>query len=50
MPKYKFEVEVDAQTFNQAEQVMQERIYYDEWYGFDYVVDFTSLNPNEEEE
>ena len=40
MNKHVFLVTVTADTEEQAAQVMSERLYHDEDYGFDYSVDF----------
>lgn len=40
MSEYVFAVTVTADTAEQAAQVMRERIYYAEDYGFDYTVDY----------
>lgn len=37
---FKFVVEVECQTPEQADEVMQERIGYDEDYGFEYQIDW----------
>ena len=38
--KYKFNVEVDCETIDEAHQVMAERLDPDEDYGFKYRVDW----------
>jgi hypothetical protein len=38
-------VEVQAETDEQADQVMRERIGHDEDLGFDYVIDYTIPDP-----
>lgn len=40
-----FTVTVETETEEQAEIVMRERIGFDEDYGFDYEIDFTSEKP-----
>ena len=39
--EYKFIVAVEAETLAQAQRVMQERIEYDEDYGFPYMLDWS---------
>lgn len=39
--EYKFIVSVEAETLEQAQQVMQERIEYSEDYGFSYMIDWS---------
>jgi hypothetical protein len=44
--EYRFVVIVKCETWEQAQQVIQERIYFDEDYGFDYEVDIvTPVDP-----
>jgi len=38
--KHTFIVEIDAETYADAQVVMQERMEYDEDYGFPYSVDW----------
>ena len=45
MHEYKFIVTVDAETKEQADRVMQERIGFDEDYGFDYSIDWEEIEP-----
>lgn len=40
MPDFTYLVTVTAQTQEQADTVMQERILFDEDYGFDYRIDY----------
>ncbi len=40
MTAHRYVVTVKAETKAQADQVMSERLFHDEWYGFDYSVDF----------
>ena len=42
MPKFTYTVTVHTDTAERAEQVMMERIMHDEWYGFDYTVNFSN--------
>ena len=41
--KHRFVVTVEAETREQARQVMSERIGHDEWYGFDYQIDWVEV-------
>lgn len=36
MTKFEYIVTVECETKEQAEEVLVERLGYDEWYGFDY--------------
>jgi hypothetical protein len=45
---HRFTVTVDGCTEEQAKQVMRERIYHDESYGFDYTIDFKPAAPRHE--
>lgn len=38
MQKYRYVVVVEAETQEQADQVIAERVYYDEDYGFYYQI------------
>ena len=40
MSKYQYLVTVETTTKEQATQVMAERLSTDEWYGFDYQVEY----------
>ena len=40
MKEFRFVVTVQAETEDQAKQVMDERVYYDEDYGFDYQINW----------
>lgn len=40
MKTFRYLVTVEAETVEQAEQVICERIMYDEDYGFDYSIDW----------
>ncbi len=44
MNTYRYMVTVEAETDKQADQVMAERCYHDEDYGFDYSIDFDFHN------
>lgn len=49
--KYKFIVTVDAETEEQAIQVMSERIYHDEWLVEPiYTIDYEAIETKEEKE
>lgn len=39
--RYTYEVTVDCDTEEQAEQVMDERLFHEEDYGFEYQLDYT---------
>lgn len=39
--EYKFIVTVEAETFEQAQEVIKERIDHTEDYGFPYMIDWT---------
>ena len=45
MPYYTAIVTIAADTLDNAEQVLNERIYYDEDYGFPYEVTYSELQP-----
>lgn len=45
MPCYTAIVTIAADTLDNAEQVLNERIYYDEDYGFPYEVTYSELQP-----
>ena len=45
MPSYTAIVAIAADTLDNAEQVLNERIYYDEDYGFPYEVTYSELQP-----
>ena len=45
MPCYTAIVTIAADTLDNAEQVLSERIYYDEDYGFPYEVTYSELQP-----
>ncbi len=36
--KFRYVVTVEADSKEQADQVISERVYHDEWYGFDYTI------------
>ncbi|HET6914929.1 MAG TPA: hypothetical protein VFH56_05445 [Acidimicrobiales bacterium] len=40
MSAYTFTVTVDTDSEEHAREVMRERVYFDEDYGFDYRIDF----------
>jgi hypothetical protein len=42
MPRFEYRVFVDTDTEEHATTVMNERIDIDEWYGFDYQIQWTS--------
>ena len=45
MPRYTAIVTIATDTLDNAEQVLNERIHYDEDYGFPYEVDYSELQP-----
>jgi hypothetical protein len=47
MADYLFTVTVSTEHYDEAEQVMRERVYHDEDYGFPYQIDFKPV-PEEE--
>lgn len=47
MPRYTAIVTIATGTLDKAEQVLGERIHYDEDYGFPYEVDYSELQPEE---
>lgn len=47
MNRYTAIVAIETEDIDNAEQVLNERIYYDEDYGFPYKVDYSELQPEE---
>lgn len=45
MPKFSFNVEVECDTLEEAEQVAAERMGYDEELGFDYRIGYEDVTP-----
>jgi len=45
--KFQFTTTVEAETYGQAVEVMNERIHYDEDYGFPYEIDWEDIPSNE---
>ncbi len=43
MTTYQYLVKVETATREQATQVMAERLSTDEWYGFDYQIEYEGL-------
>lgn len=48
MPKFSAVVEIEAATIEEAEQVIAERVGYDEDYGFDYRISDKGVTPVDE--
>lgn len=42
MPTYRYTVEVECASKDEADTVIAERVYYDEDYGFDYTISATT--------
>lgn len=47
MPRYTAIVTIDTDSIDNAEKVLNERIHYDENYGFPYEINYDELQPEE---